>query len=250
VKKLLIVLSLALLPAVCGAENVFYTFGGQAVPRSHDLEIQQPMLGNYMTFKDVTYRDESFRGPMYYGFRYSHFFNDHPHWGLELEFFHPKAIANTDETVDAYGKWHGKKVDGEVRLDDYVQSWEVSHGYNMLLGNAAYRYGFFKNDRNPNGRLMLVARGGMGVTILHPESIVDDQEYYFENGHFEFNNIAFQISPGIEVNLYKGLNLFAEYKYTYTEIKESSIKYGDSSTVLETDHVAVGLAYHFSQKHK
>lgn len=245
VKLLLAALSAAVLPEIGLAENAFYMFGGQCHTRPHELILSQPPLGNYFDIEHADFRDESFRGPYYYGFRYSHFFKDHPHFGLEFEFIHPKAILNTDRSSRLKGTYHNNPIDEIVTIDDYVDSFEISHGFNFLLANLAYRYGFFPTDQVPYGRLQLIARAGIGPTILHPESIVDDQERYIESGGFEFGELGFQLSPGIELTLYRGLSAFFEYKYTYTEIDHATIKYGEAKTVFETDHYAFGLACHF-----
>jgi len=236
---------LGLVPGKAFSETAVYVYGGQAHTRNHQLTISQEGKDNYLVFDDVEFRDESYGGPIYYGFRVSHFFQNHPHLGVEVEFFHPKAIAEVDQKVKVKGKYRGEPVDETVKMDKYVQSWEISHGFNFLLVNFAYRYGFFKTDKVPYGRIQLLARAGAGPTILHPESRVDNEKHYIDKGGYEFGDLGFQLSPGVEFNIFRGLNGFLEYKYTYTEIDHATIKYGDSKTVFESDHFAFGLSYHF-----
>jgi len=243
--SLITVLIVFAFPGTGSPETVVYVYGGQVHTRPHQLTVSQPPLGNYLVFDHAEFRDESYGGPIYYGFRVSHFFKDHPRLGVEVEFFHPKAILEHDKSSRVTGIYHGGTVDEIAKVDKYVRSWEVSHGFNMLLANVAYRYGFFKTEKVPYGRLQLVARAGMGPTLLHPESIVDHQKYYTEKGGYEFGDLGFQLSPGIEFNIYQGLNAFAEYKYTYTEIDHVTVKFGEARTVFESDHLAFGLAYHF-----
>jgi len=237
--------ALGLLPVAGYSENAIYLFGGECHTQPHRLTVSQPALGNYLEIDDVEFTDESYVGPIYYGFRFSHFFEKYPYLGLELEFFHPKASAITDQDYFARGEWHHKQINREIRLHDYVQEFEVSHGFNFLLLNLAGRYGFFKTDKVPYGRLQLIGRIGAGPTILHPESNIDHHTYFIETGGYEFGDIGLQISPAIEFNIWRGINGFAEYKYTYTEIDDINIRYGEASTVFETQHYAFGLSYHF-----
>jgi len=236
---------LGLVPGLNWAETAVYLFGGEVHTQPHRLTVNQPGLGNYLELEDVEFEDESYRGPIYYGFRVSHFFKNYPNIGVELEFIHPKARAITEDETYARGIWHNKPIDGEVEIDDYVQEFEISHGFNFLMVNFAYRYGFFKTEEVPYGRLQLIGRVGAGPTILHPESHIDHHPYYIESGGYEFGDIGFQLSPGIEFNIWRGINGFAEYKYTYTEIDDVNIRYGEASTVFESHHYAFGLSYHF-----
>ncbi len=237
---------LGLLPGRGLAENAIYVYGGQCSTRPHDVTIQQPISGNFLVVDDAHFTDDSFVGPIYYGIRASHFFKNNPHWGIEAEFFHPKARMEVDREYDIRGEWHGKDADQkDAKIDDYIQSFEISHGFNFLLLNGVYRYGFFKTDRIPYGRLQLLMRAGAGITILHPESKIDEQRRYIESGGYEIGDFGFQLSPGIEFTIFRGLDGFADYKYTYAEMDHVTIKYGTADTVFTTDHIDFGLSYHF-----
>ena len=237
--------ALCLLPVAGHSENVVAVFGGQCWTRPHDLTVQQPISKNYLVVDDATFLDDSYVGPIYYGIRISHFFKDHPSLGIEAEFFHPKARLNVDRDADVRGEWHGKRINQEVDLNDYIQSFEISHGFNFLLVNGVYRYGFFKTDKIPYGRLQLLMRAGAGITMLHPESIVDHQQRYIESGGYELGDYGFQLSPGLEFTIWRGIDGFLEYKYTYAEMDDVTIKYGTADTVFTTDHIAFGISYHF-----
>ena len=164
---------------------------------------------------------------------------------MEFEFIHPKAIADTNKKVDVEGRYHDLPVNEKVPMDKYAESFEISHGYNFALANVAYRYGFFPTEKIPYGRPQLVGRVGLGSTIIHPESIVDGHRHYVDKGGYEVGGLGLQFSPGVEVTLWKGLDAFAEYKYTYTQLDHVSIRSGNAKVTLESDHVAFGLSYHF-----
>src|SRR5207249_5389508 len=51
----------------------------------------------------------------YYSLRFGAFGSRHPHWGLELNYTHNKAILNTDRGAVFSGAWNGQPVRSEER---------------------------------------------------------------------------------------------------------------------------------------
>lgn len=100
---------------------------------------------------DVSWEDESFESPIYYGARVSYFYDA---WGIALDFFHAK-----------------------IHLDDPVpgvDEFAVSHGYNVLTINLIHRW---------KGTLTPYVGAGLGVILAHVEANVGPErvsEYQLE----------------------------------------------------------------------
>lgn len=100
---------------------------------------------------DVSWEDESFESPFYYGARVGYFFDA---WGVALDFFHAKIYL--DEPVPG------------------VEEFAVSHGYNVLTLNLIHRW---------RGTLTPYIGAGMGIVIAHVEANVGAErvsEYQIE----------------------------------------------------------------------
>ncbi|MEE8248129.1 MAG: hypothetical protein V3S87_12815, partial [Alphaproteobacteria bacterium] len=85
------------------AEWYGYGYTGQAATLNSDFRIEQPTLGNDFTFSGVSFDDDSFKSPYYYGVKIGRYFESHPIFGLEMEFFHYKLILVTAKTAPVSG---------------------------------------------------------------------------------------------------------------------------------------------------
>ncbi|MFQ5798355.1 MAG: hypothetical protein ACE5H0_06640 [Bacteroidota bacterium] len=84
---------------------------GKSRTSPSDLEIGQPSLLNDLTFHNLSYSDESFKTPFYYGVRVGYFFQEPKFIGLEVEFVLVKVLTNPEEIVHMTGKWKGQPED-------------------------------------------------------------------------------------------------------------------------------------------
>jgi opacity protein-like surface antigen len=110
---------------------------------------------------------------------------------------------------------------------------------NLLLFNVAARHRF-NNGMDTKGRLALTARAGIGPTLPHTESRIEDlaQEQY------ELGRLAWQVSGGAEFRLWRGVYVLGEYKFTRTR-QNGKVSSGTAESLLRTQHGVFGVAYYF-----
>jgi len=204
------------------------------------LAIAQPARGNLLTFDGVRYRGESFIGPIYYGVRSGYFFPFASFLGLEVEFIHAKAFANTARLVFVRGTRAGVPISQQMPMSEIVQGFSISHGLNYLLINAVVRQRWGRTATHPHGRLILVGRVGAGPSIPHPESAIEGASLQ----HYEAGAAALQLAGGMEFHLWRGLYALGEYKFTRSR-QSVEVADGTAQTLLHTHHAVCGLAYHF-----
>jgi opacity protein-like surface antigen len=224
-----------------GAEWTASFYGGEAWTQDSDIQIRQPSVGTDLSFRRVHWDDQSFEGPIYYGVRLGYFFNSFPLLGLEGEFIHLKAIAETERTVSVSGTLHGIPVRAEVPMEEIVQHFEVSHGVNFALLNVVGRLGLIgRSEANPVGTVRLVARVGVGPTIPHPESVIKGEGL----SHYQSNGVGFGVGIGCEASFSRHVFGFVEYKRTYVDA-EVDVPHGTAFTSFESNHVIFGLGVSF-----
>lgn len=116
----------------------------------------------------------------------------------------------------------------------------ASHGVNLLLFNVAARHGMRRNAEAPGGRLIITGRFGAGPTLPHTESSVEGQR----QEQYEVGRLGWQAAGGAEFNLWRGLYILGEYKFTRTR-QRGKVSSGTAESVLRTHHGVFGLSYHF-----
>jgi hypothetical protein len=195
---------------------------------------------NSLTFERVRFESRSFNPPLYYGGRAGYFIPGSPSLGIEAEFIHLKVFSNPLRQVHVTGIYKGTPIDKELPLGEIVQRYSVSHGVNLLLFNVAVRRGVGRIRDAPNGRLVLTGRVGAGPTLPHTESTVDGRQ----QEQYELGRMGWQLAGGIELDLWKGLSILGEYKFTRTR-QHGEIFSGTAESLLRTHHVVFGLSYHF-----
>lgn len=235
----------AAMPAA--AESYLYGYFGQAWTGDTDLSLRQPSRGNDVTFSDVEFVDRSFERPWYYGFKAGHYFEGLPWFGLEVEFFHFKAYALEDKTYPVSGTRSGAPIGGSVRMDTIVQSFNISHGVNVISLNALARHGFMPSARFPHGRLQAYGGVGLGAVINHAEAVMDG----LESGSYQLDDspsyqvlLGFRYFP-IDLGLTWGNPaIFTEYKFTHIT-PDFDINQGSGEVTFNTHHIVFGLGWHF-----
>jgi hypothetical protein len=202
---------------------------GGAHTQNSNLHLQQPALGNNLHFRDVSYRGESFRSPLYYGGRGGYIFRK---WiGAEIEFTHLKVFSNTDRNVFVSGAIAGRPVAQVAPMNMIVQRFSLSHGVNLLLANIALRHGIWRK------RLSLTARAGVGTTIPHAESTI----LGITDEHYQVGRAAMQLAPGAELHLWRAMYWMGEYKYTRSD-ERVDVNKGTAGALLRTHRVVTGIA--------
>ena len=219
---------------------VIAAYLGGARTASSDLIISQPAVGNNLTFEDIEFSSRSFDPPLYYGFRGGYFFDRIPFLGLETEFIHLKVFSDPRQQVRATGQHRNVAIDRQLPLGEIVEQYSISHGVNLLLFNVAARHQIKRTAAAPHGRLILSARGGLGPTLPHTESRIDGQS----QEQYELGRLSWQVATGAELQVWKGVYAFGEYKFTRTR-QRGKVASGTAESLLQTHHGVFGLSYHF-----
>lgn len=203
---------------------------GAAANHTSYVRIEQPARATAVDFRGVEYKGESFRPPVYYGYRLGYFFQ---RFGIEAEFIHQKIYARTGRTVEVSGQWRGAEVKGRWPMEKFVEQFSISHGLNMLLANIVL-------EKRAGARTSVVLRLGAGPTIPHPESSIQGEG----RQQYELGRPAVQAAGGLEFHLWRGLYWLTEYKFTRTRQKVD-IAAGTAETLVRSHHGVFGLGVRF-----
>lgn len=204
-----LVVFLLLTPLPAHAEWSAAAFLGASATSRTTLTLHRAGLPD-VTWRDVPLAGRAFEPPPYYGYRLG-WRPAHGPVGVEAELVHLKVYA----------------PDGAMAPP--VERYSLSHGLNLLLGNAVFRAALTR-------RLSIAARGGAGVAVPHAESRVSGvtQEQY------EMSSAALQIAAGPRLTVDRHTHLFAEYKWT-TTAPVVHVSGGTIGGRYTTQHVAAGL---------
>lgn len=230
------------IPSQVGAEAFLDLYLGKTFTHDSDIHIKQSRLANDYTFEGVTFHDNSFKDPPYYGLRAGYFFERHPWLGLGVEFFHFKISADTSEVRPLRGTRNGSPVAGAVPVNSVVQRFAITHGVNYLTLDALFRYPLLTSpERFPRGRLQLYAGMGLGPVIAHPEMHIDHVR--FQPG-YEIAGLGVQGFVGTRFLIFKHLGVFGEYKFTHSGLSVT-VPSGTGRVQENTHHLVGGLTIHF-----
>jgi lipid A oxidase len=221
----------------CGAENVFAMYGGTSFTRDSDLRIKQSG-GTSLHLRDVHWDADPFKAAPYYGLRYTRFLEQHPAWGIALDYTHYKMYAKTGRIIAADGTWQGERIYGSAPMDRYVQHFELSHGVNMLSLNGIYRW---QGLGLLQGRLQPYVGAGLVHYWPHSENTVNNLSH--ETG-YQASGFGYQLLGGVQYQIGERWGLFAEIKFNSGTAKVD-IAGGDAQTSLRTFHALGGLQYRF-----
>jgi hypothetical protein len=223
-------------PAKAEAEWVLGGYLGAAHTMTAPLSVAQPIADTSVTLASVEYDGGSFTPPLYYGYRVAYFLPDVSWLGFEAEVIHLKAYARTDVFSRATGRVMGVSFDRDVPVRVILESFSISHGLNLALFNVVVRRAL---SWQSDGRVTLLARGGIGPTLPHAESRIGG---VFTEG-YEIGAPGVQVATGIEVRLARGLAAIAEYKLTTTN-QSVSISEGEAHGRFTSHHGVFGLTWH------
>jgi hypothetical protein len=202
---------------------------------SNTVTLARPELDTQLSLAGVDYRSRSFESPQYYGLRFGRLVTNRV--GVEVEWIHLKAYAETEPQVAARGRLNGQALDASVPLGSIVDRLSMSHGLNFLLGNAVLRQPIGSADRP---RAWLEARGGIGVTVPHAESSIAGT--YREQ--YEYGAVGGQLALGAHVRLTSHLGAITEYKFTVSS-PTIDVAGGTASGRFTSHHVTAGLAWRY-----
>lgn len=187
-----------------------------------DVTLKRPD-GTDLTMKDLRWRAEPFKFPIYAGVRYTRW---HGAFGGMIDFLHDKAIARVGkgahgrklsgeeaipDTIKVEGKLKGAPAAEQYTITDIVDRLEFSHGHNMLLPTALLRLA------NLNPWLRPYAGFGAGAAIPHVEIFPTGEGADAMTSEYQLAGPAMQALFGIEIPLRHG-PVFLEYKYTWAQL--------------------------------
>jgi hypothetical protein len=181
----------------------------------------------------VAYRDESFRLPLYYGYRVAWLPDAGRGFALEAEFIHLKMFARTERLAHVQGVWHGAPIDADQPLGSIVQRLAMSHGLNFVLANLAFR-------RELRHGLVGVVKAGAGPTVAHVETTLEGTSH----DRYARGGLGAQVGGGIEATLVRQLIMLAEYKFTWAS-PTLDIGRGTAAVPARNHQVVAGIGYRF-----
>jgi lipid A oxidase len=237
---LVLTIACALCPATARADWILSGFLGHARTQSSTIDLTVAGQSTQLQLLDVNYRGESFRSPQYYGVRATWISEAHPWLGIEGEWIHAKVYAEADRDVHVRGTLRGVPIDAVMPLSSIAQRLSMSHGLNFILANVAARRGFGPANADGSRRLIGVVRAGVGPTMPHAESQLDNT--YFEQ--YEGGGIGAQVGAGFEVALWGPIGALGEYKFTWAS-PEIDVAGGQAKIPSRSHHFVFGLIYDF-----
>jgi hypothetical protein len=237
-RAMVVLLTLAVIgPA--RAETQFSLYIGKSFTNDSDLQLRQPG-DTRLTFHGVSWEDESFQMPIYYGWRVTHFLEPDERWGIALDFFHYKVFSDPNQVLPVSGSRNGTPVSGRERLGDTLPSFSMSHGVNYLTLNGIHRWRLHSDAGRKweDIRWQPYLGAGIGAVIPHVEATVGGRTI----GEYQWHGPGFQIFTGASYRLASHWCLFAEYKFAHTSITVD-VPGGDAHTTLDTHHLVLGGSY-------
>lgn len=204
---------LAALPLPAGAQWHLGAYVGAATTQPAAITVRNG--GTPARLDNVSFRSESFKAPIYYGYRVGRDIGGRG-LGLEGELIHLKVIAKP------------------AALGPPVEAFAMTHGMNFLLANLVWTGG---GERQ---RVRGVARAGVGPTLPHAESRVAGRSAE----RYEWGGIGVQVAPGVAIRLARSLSLTAEYKFTFARPTVGAAGAALTTTV-RSHHGALGIAATF-----
>ena len=109
-------------PEASEAEWFVDAYLGKSSTQDADLKISQPANASHYTVKELSFDDESFSSPPYYGVRLGYFFSFLPSLGVSFDFFHLKMLAETDRAKRFVGSRNGAVIDAVQPVNSVIQS--------------------------------------------------------------------------------------------------------------------------------
>jgi len=199
---------LLLAPALAGAENEVALYLGFALAPRSDLHLEG--AGDSVTYHGVSWRTESFEGPLYYGVRLTHWREGHPQAGVALDFTHAKVYLK-DTNVRVTGTRGGTPVDQAEATSATIGSFSNSHGLNFLTVNALVRGGAPDPGEGPEAgrRVRPYAGLGAGVALPHVEAVIGADR----TNEYQYAGPAVQALAGVAARVGDRWGAFGEYKF-------------------------------------
>lgn len=226
-------LALAAAPAV-RAEAVVTLFAGKAEIPESDLRLTLPG-GTDLRFENVSWDDDSFEQPPYWGLRAAWWLPRRPRWGLALDVIHAKAILDVARVVPVRGRRRGVAVDGAEPVGEDLPAFQMSHGLDLVVLEALRRWGSFGGER-PG--VSYFAGAGGGVAVPHVEARANG----VETTGYQVAGPSLQALLGLDTALDEHVGITLEARATWIGLDADLAGGGGVETDLWLLQLAVGLS--------
>jgi hypothetical protein len=158
----------------------------------------------------------------YYSYRLIHFLKGNPHIGIGIEFIHLKVfLMDPDQKIRMSGMYNGESIDETVRVGDYIDMFNVSHGVNHLGLHFVYRWMFDKTATIPDGRFQPFINASIGPTFPHLELDTKEKGEKVKRA-FSYQgssrNWGLGLGTGVRYKPWRHLGFYLEYKLTYSHL--------------------------------
>jgi opacity protein-like surface antigen len=227
-------------PAQTEADWMASAYLGHVWTRSSTVTLALPDRQTALEIGGVEYRAESLTSPQYYGYRVTWIPDAHSWVGVEVELIHAKVYAEAERPVRFSGRLDGADIDATLPLSSVVQRLAMSHGLNFVLANVVLRRELSPVDATGTPRFVIVARAGVGPTVSHSETTVQN----VSRDQYEGAGVGVQVAGGFEAMVWKGLVVLGEYKFTRAT-PQLELVGGTITVPARSHHVVGGLAYRF-----
>ena len=171
--------------------------------------------------------------PPYWGVRGTYWLDNAPNWGVGIDYTHAKVYARLNGTAN--GSVGGVPIPANVGLNSIFSQLEFTDGLNLVTAHAFYRFA-------PYWRFTPYVGVGLGAAIPHVEVAQFGFPRTFE---YQLTGVASRAYAGISVALYERFSSFAEYQFSYSQVRASLVGGGSLHTNLFNHHLNVGIAYSF-----
>jgi hypothetical protein len=228
------------LPSSAHADWMASAYLGHVWTRSSTVTLALPQNNTALEVAGVEYRAESLTSPQYYGYRVTWVPDAHRWIGIEAELIHAKVFAEGDRQVRFTGTLDGAAIETTAPLSSVVQRLAMSHGLNFILANVVLRRELGPVDAAGAPRFTIVARVGVGPTVSHSETTVQN----VSRDQYESAGLGAQVAGGFEATVWKRLAMLAEYKFT-TATPQLELEGGLITVPSRSHHLVGGLAYRF-----
>jgi hypothetical protein len=156
----------------------------------------------------------------YYSYRFIYFLKRNPHIGMGFEFIHSKVfLLDMNQRVRLSGIYNGEPMDRTVRVGDYLDLFNVSHGVNHVGLHLVYRWMWKKTPGIVDGRWQPYVALSFGPTVPHLElntkenSVPQKRAYSFQAS---WRNWGAALGTGIRYKPWRHFGFYLEYKLTYS----------------------------------
>jgi lipid A oxidase len=209
-------------------------YGGFSESFDSDIALNQPN-GTNVKLNRVPWDDASFDDPPYWGARGIYWLDNHPNWGLMVDYHHAKVIAEQGAVVSISGTRDGIAIEPRDRVGNTFDIMEFTDGLNQIFAGAMYRW---QHERwTPHVGF------GVGASVPHVE--VRRAGSTVRTFDYQLGGVAVEGLIGLGYRLSPRLSAFGDYKLSFSSNDADLNGGGTLETDIWTNHFILGVSYSF-----